>query len=96
MYEYDWRHGRGTLNWLSPTVALVRIHESEDEIPGPYNCVVNIVVTGDEFELMGFLGVRPSLSEFKVFYDYLDSLGLKEKRHRFKGKKNASATVVTQ
>ena len=83
-YEYDWKSGRGTLNWLSPTVALVRIHEREDCIPGPYECVVNIVVTDDEFELQGFLGVIPKLSEFKVFYDYLNSLGLKEKRRRFK------------
>lgn len=84
-YEYDWKSGRGTLNWLSPSVALVRIHESEDCIPGPYECVVNVVVTDKEFELQGFLGVRPKLSEFKVFYEYLTTLGLKEKRQRFKG-----------
>lgn len=89
MYKYDWQHGRGTLNWLSPTVALVRVHESEDRIPGPYEAVVNIVVTDKEFELQGFLGKRPSLSEFKIFYEYLATLGLKEKRQRFKGKQNA-------
>ena len=53
MYEYDWRHGRGTLNWLSPTVGLVRIHESEDCIPGPYECVVNVVIKDGEYELQG-------------------------------------------
>jgi hypothetical protein len=84
MYHYDWRSGRGTLNWLSPTVALVRIHVSKDHIPGPYECVVNIVVTDHEFELQGFLGVMPKLSEFKVFYEYLAGLGLREKRQRFK------------
>ena len=92
MYEYDWRHGRGTLNWLSPTVGLVRIHESEDCIPGPYECVVNVVIKDGEYELMGFLGVRPALSEFKAFYDYLSTLGLREKRRRFKGKDHASDT----
>ena len=96
MYHYDWRHGRGTLNWLSPTVGLVRIHESEDCIPGPYNCVVTVVLTDDEYELQGFLGVRPSLSEFKVFYKYLASLKLKEKRQRFKEKPNASTPVISE
>jgi hypothetical protein len=84
MYKYDWKSGRGTLNWLSPTVALVRVHVSKEHIPGPYEAVVNIVVTDGEFELQGFLGVRPKLSEFKVFYKYLAGLGLREKRRDFR------------
>lgn len=85
MYQYDYKNGRVTLNWLSPDVGLVRVHDDEQVIPGPYNCVVTVYVTGNEYELIGFIGERPTLSEFKDFYAYLDTFGLKGSRRRFKG-----------
>lgn len=88
VYEYDWKHGRVTLNWLAPTVGLVRVHDDEKVIPGPYNCVVTVYVENGEYELMGFCGKSPKLSEFKEFYAYLASLGYKGGHRRFKGKPN--------
>ena len=84
-YEYDWKYGRVTLNWLAPNVGLVRVHDNEANIPGPYNCVVTVYVKDGVYELMGFIGKRPTVDEFKKFYAYLDSLGLKKMYRRFRG-----------
>ena len=83
-YSYDYRNGRVTLNWVAKTVGLVRVHVDPDNVPGPYECVVTILVSGDEYELMGFCGKRPSKDEFKHFYGYLASLGLKKTYRRAK------------
>ena len=83
-YEYDWKCGRVTLNWLADNVALVRVHDDEKNIPGPYNCVVTVYTHGNQYELMGFIGKRPSVDEFRKFYAYLDSLGLKKTFRRFR------------
>lgn len=83
-YHYDYRNGRVTLNWLTPAVGLVRIHKDAEHVPGPYECVVTVLVKNDEYELMGLCGVRPTKSEFKHFYSYLASLGLKKTYRRAK------------
>lgn len=83
-YQYDYRNGRVTLNWLTPTVGLVRIHKDADSVPGPYECVVTVFVMGGEYELMGLCGVRPTKAEFKHFYSYLKSLGFRKTYRRAK------------
>ena len=93
-YEYDWKYGRVTLNWLAPTVGLVRVHDDENEIPGPYNCVVSVVIDGDECELEGFCGKNPSISEYKAFFAHLESLGLRIKRRRFKGSSVGASRAI--
>lgn len=83
-YHYDYRHGRVTLNWLTPAVGLVRIHKNAKDVPGPYECVVTVLVRDGEYELMGFCGVCPAREEFRHFYAYLSSLGLKRMYRRAK------------
>lgn len=83
-YHYDYRNGRVTLNWITPTVGLVRIHKDAEHVPGPYECVVTVLIKGEEYELMGFCGVRPTKSEFRHFYSYLSSLGLEKTYRRSK------------
>lgn len=89
MYQYDWQSGRITMNWLAPGVGLARFHEDARVVPGPYDAVVTVYIQDGEYELMGFIGECPKLSEFKEFYGYLASLGYKGGRRRFKGKSNA-------
>lgn len=83
-YSYDWKYKRATLNWLSPTVGLVRVHNNETEIPGPYKFVMSVVINGGEFELQGALGDFPSTDEVRQFYRYMHSLGVKKTYVRFK------------
>lgn len=83
-YHYDYRNGRVTLNWLTPQVGLVRVHDDAGHIPGPYNCVVTVLVRDGVYELMGLCGQRPTKEEFKHFYGYLASLGLRKTYRRAK------------
>ncbi|SOD42358.1 hypothetical protein [Nitrosovibrio sp. Nv4] len=83
-YHYDYRNGRATLNWITPNVGLVRVHDDANAIPGPYNCVVTVYVENGVYEFMGLCGQRPTLAEFKHFYAYLRSLGLKGGHRRAK------------
>ena len=93
-YEYDWKYGRVTLNWLAPTVGLVRVHDDENEIPGPYNCVVSVVIDGDECELQGFCGKNPSIPEYRALFAHLESLGLIIKRRRFRGSSVGASRAI--
>jgi len=90
-YHYDYRNGRVTLNWLTPTVGLVRVHDDASNIPGPYNCVVTVLVRDGVYELMGLCGKRPTLTEFKHFYAYLHSRGLRGGHRRAKPGKQVYA-----
>jgi hypothetical protein len=83
-YQYDYRNGRVTLNWLTPAVGLVRVHDDERNVPGPYNCVVTVFAQDGIYELMGLCGTRPTKAEFKHFYSYLKSLGLRKTYRRAK------------
>lgn len=94
MYEYDWAYGKARLNWIAPTVALIRVHEDIKQIPGPYSYVMVAVVEDSLYELMGALGKFPDTDEVREFYKYMKSLGLKKTYRRFKGKENASDTIV--
>jgi hypothetical protein len=81
---YAYRNGRVTLTWLTPEVGLVRVHDDANQIPGPYNCVVTVRVENGIYELMGLCGKRPTADEFRHFYAYLRSLGLKGGHKRAK------------
>ena len=99
-YHYDYRNGRVTLNWLTPTglagklyrlmsrvglhwaVGLVRVHDDENEIPGDYNCIVIAFVIGKRCEIIGMCGQNPRPDEYRNFYAYLYSTGIKKIFHR--------------
>jgi hypothetical protein len=86
---YHWRHGRTTVYWPIRifwwrAVGLIRVHYDKDKIPGDYHCVGTIIVKNRKYEVMGFMSrdrEPGTAEEFKAFYDYLRSLGLKRKRH---------------
>jgi hypothetical protein len=86
-YKYDWKYKRATLNWLSPTVGLIRVHDDTEHIPGPYNYVMTVLVNDGEYELLGALGEFPTSDEVREFYAYMKSLGLKKGYKRAKAGK---------
>jgi hypothetical protein len=65
-------------------VGLVRIHDDPEHVPGPYERTVVVFVIGKTYELMGLRRPLPTKEEFKHFYAYLDSLGLKRFYRRAK------------
>lgn len=95
MKWYDWKHERTTVLWPIKifgwwrAVGVIRVHNDKNKIPGDYHCAGTIIVKNGEYEVMGFITKdreAGSPSEFKAFYGYLHSLGLKRKRRvRAKG-----------
>jgi hypothetical protein len=62
---------------------VIRVHYDKDRIPGPYHCAGTIIVKNGKYEVMGFITKdreAGSPEEFKEFYRYLKSLGLKRER----------------
>jgi hypothetical protein len=76
-----------TIEWLEPTVGLIRFL-----YPGPadypYRGVVNVHVTGNEYEFKGMVfhasDDAPSLAEHRAVKGYLQSLGYQGKSRRLK------------
>jgi hypothetical protein len=65
-------------------VGVIRVHYDKNKIPGDYHCAGTIIVKNGKYEVMGFITKdreAGSPQEFKEFYSYLDSLGLKRRRH---------------
>ena len=92
--RYHWRYERVTVEWPLKifgwwrAAGLIRVHDDKDKIPGDYHCVGLIIVKRGRFEIMGFISKaeRPETNEFREFYRYLASLGLKKLQHvRAKG-----------
>jgi hypothetical protein len=88
--RFDWIYGRVTLTWeirlddWSQACGLVRVHDSEKQVPGDYHCVVSVIVKGGVYEKKGFVSRRkrsPRGHEYKALDKLLKSLGLQEKFH---------------
>jgi hypothetical protein len=60
------------------------VHNDANKIPGDYHCAGTIIVKWGKYEVMGFVTKDREAGtheEFKEFYRYLHSLGLKRRRH---------------
>lgn len=87
--RYHWKYERVTVEWpirlwwWTRAAGVIRVHDDKDRIPGDYHCAGTIIVKWGKYEVMGFVtkDKRPDASEFREFYKYLASLGLKKYRH---------------
>jgi hypothetical protein len=95
MKWFDWKHERTTVVWpikvgdWEQAAGVIRVHYDKDKVPGDYHCAGTIIVKDRQYEVMGFITKdreAGTVQEFKEFYGYLASLGLKRKHHiRAKG-----------
>jgi hypothetical protein len=83
-----------TIEWLEPTVGLIRFLYS-GPADYPYRGVVNVHVTGNEYEFKGMVfharDDAPSMAEHRAVKGYLQSLGYQGKSRRLK-----NGVVVTK
>lgn len=83
-----------TIEWLEPTVGLIRFLYSSPN-PLPYRGVVDVHIVGSEYEFKGMVfrtsDDAPSLAEHKVVKGYLNSLGYQGMSRRLK-----NGTVVVK
>ena len=55
-------------------MGIVRFHENEHRIPGPYDGVVSVLVDDGTYEMLGFRALpNPSRAEYRSVYNRLES-----------------------
>jgi hypothetical protein len=64
-------------------VGLYRVHDT-DQIPGPWDFAMNIVIDDDTYEIVGARGPMPSFDETREIHRHMRSLGLRKRYIRAK------------
>jgi hypothetical protein len=84
---FDWESGTATIEWLSPTVGLIRfMYPAPQALPFRGVCCIDI--KGKEYEFKGMVfratDDAPTLAEHRAIKGYLASMGLVGKSRRLK------------
>lgn len=88
--EFDWESGTATIQWLAPTVGLIRfMYPTPAALPFRGVCCIDI--KGKEYEFKGMVfrasDDAPSLAEHRAVKGYLKSLGYQGMARRLKNGK---------
>jgi len=85
--EFDWESGTATIQWLAPTVGLIRfMYPTPAALPFRGVCCIEITGTEYEFKGMVFRATddAPTFAEHRAIKGYLASMGLIGKSRRLK------------
>jgi hypothetical protein len=85
--DFDWESSTATIEWLSPTVGLIRFMYPIPQAL-PFRGVCCVEITGNEYEFKGMVfratDDAPTFAEHRAIKKYLASMGLIGKSRRLK------------